>query len=156
MDKKPSAKVDIEVGVQIAPAFANDLSADRLAAVAERVLRLEGARGQVTVVVTDDPGIQDLNRDFLGVDVATDVLAFSTQGNDQPFVTAPEAGGYLGDVIISYPRVAAQAEEMGHAADLELNLLIVHGLLHLLGYNHTDPDGKAEMWTRQDAILHSL
>jgi probable rRNA maturation factor len=158
MDKKLSAEVDTEVLVQIAPAFAQALSADRLMAVAERALHLEGARGAVTVVITDDPAIRDLNRDFLGVDAATDVLAFGAQGtdNDQNFVAAPEARGYLGDVIISYPRAAAQAEEMGHATELEIDLLIVHGLLHLLGYDHTDEGERADMWARQDAILSNV
>ena len=145
-----------EVEVQIAPAFGQEVSAERLSAVAREVLRQEDAAGQVTLVITDDKGIRELNRDFLGVDAPTDVLAFSAQGGDKSFVVSPEAQEYLGDVIISYPRAVAQAGEMGHSLDLELHLLIVHGLLHLLGYDHADEAEKIVMWTRQDAILHSL
>lgn len=146
----------VEVEVQIAPAFAQLVPSARLEAVIKESLRQEGAVGQVTLVVTDDQGIQELNRDFLGIDAPTDVLAFSAQEGGEPFVASPESQGYMGDIIVSYPRAVAQAEEMGHALELELNLLIVHGLLHLLGYDHADDVEKAAMWARQDAILHSL
>ena len=146
----------VEVEVQIAPAFGQKLSAEHLAAVAREVLRQEEATGQVTLVITDDKGIRELNRDFLGIDAPTDVLAFSAQEGDNSFVVSPEAQQYLGDVIISYPRAVAQAQEMGHALDLELHLLIVHGLLHLLGYDHAEEGAKTVMWARQDELLHSL
>lgn len=154
MDKKSSAEIDVEV--QVAPEFAAALSESRLRAVAEQTLRQEKAAGQVTLVITDDRAIQDLNRTFLGVDAPTDVLAFSAQEGGEPFVVAPEAEAYLGDVIISYPRALAQAEEIGHSAGQEISLLIVHGLLHLLGYDHADEDDRARMWARQDSILGSL
>jgi probable rRNA maturation factor len=154
---------EVEVAVQIAPAFAAlelagsaILSAERLCEVAAAALHHEGAGGEVTLVITDDKGIRELNRDFLGEDVPTDVLAFSAQEAVQPFVVAPEAGGYLGDVIVSYPRAAAQAEEYGHPVERELDLLIVHGLLHLLGYDHATEAEKDVMWARQEAILRSL
>ena len=107
-------------------------------------------------MITDDSGIQSLNRDFLGYDTPTDVLAFSALEDDGPFVSAPEAGGYLGDVIVSYPRAVAQAQEHGHSPEQELNLLVVHGILHLLGYDHADDEAKAAMWARHDAILDGL
>ena len=144
------------VEVQIAPAFEENVPAERLKAVAEEVLRHEHSSGQVTLVVTDDQGIQELNRDFLGIDAPTDVLAFSAQEGERAFVAAPEASSYLGDVIISYPRAVAQAGEMGHSLKLELNLLIVHGLLHLLGYDHAEEGEKALMWATQDKILRGL
>jgi probable rRNA maturation factor len=150
------AEDKIEVEVQIAPAFARALSEEHLAAAAQATLRQQGASGQMTLVITDDPGIQELNRDFLGIDAPTDVLAFSVQEEDEPFVVAPEAQGYLGDVIVSYPRAMAQAEELGHPLELELNLLIVHGVLHLLGYDHADEAEKTVMWAQQDAILRDL
>jgi probable rRNA maturation factor len=110
----------------------------------------------VTVVVTDDVGIQELNRDFLGIDAPTDVLSFGAQEAAGPFVAAPEAGNYLGDVILSYPQAAAQAAEQGHPAGGELDLLVVHGLLHLLGYDHAAEAEQAVMWARQDEILNNL
>ena len=147
---------EVEVEVQVAPAFGQVLSAEQLRAVATEVLRQEGAAGQVTLVITDDQGIRELNRDFLGIDAPTDVLAFGAQEGDEPFVVSPEAQGYLGDVIISYPRAVAQAKELGHPLELELNLLIVHGVLHLLGYDHAGEAEKTVMWARQDAILRDL
>lgn len=149
-------KATIEVEVQIASAFAGDLAVERLQAVAEAVLQQEGQMGELALVITDDEGIQTLNRDFLGKDTPTDVLSFSAQEDAGPFVSAPEAGGYLGDVIVSYPRAVEQANEHGHPLEQELNLLIVHGILHLLGYDHAGEGEKARMWARQEAILRSL
>lgn len=150
------AEVEVLADVQIAPAYAQALSENHLRAVAEGVLRNEGAPGQITLVITDDLGIQELNRDFVGIDAPTDVLAFSAREGDAPFVAAPGAGDYWGDVIISYPRAVAQAEELGHPLELEINLLVVHGLLHLLGYDHDDEAEKALMWARQEELLRSL
>jgi probable rRNA maturation factor len=157
MDKRSSAdELESAVDVQVAPAFAGATSEDRLRLVAEAVLRHEGSRGQVTVVVTDDVGIQELNRDFLGTDAPTDVLSFGAQEAAGPFVVAPEAGNYLGDVIVSYPRAVAQAAEQDHPAGQELDLLVVHGLLHLLGYDHATEAEQAVMWARQAEILNGL
>jgi probable rRNA maturation factor len=157
MDKRSSAdELDGAVDVQVAPMFAGAASEERLRQVAEAVLRHEGSCGQVTVVVTDDVGIQELNHDFLGINAPTDVLSFGAQEAAGPFVVAPEAGNYLGDVIVSYPRAAAQAAEQGHPAGRELDLLVVHGLLHLLGYDHATEAEQAVMWARQDKILNSL
>ena len=115
MDKRSFAdELEIAVEVQVAPAFAGAVSEERLQQIAEAVLRHEARPGQMTVVLTDDVGIQQLNHDFLGIDAPTDVLSFSAQEDGSPFVGAPEASGYLGDVIISYPQAVAQAEELGH------------------------------------------
>jgi probable rRNA maturation factor len=104
----------VEVEVQIAAEFARLVTEGRLAAVARAALQQEGAEGEVTLVITDDEGIQELNRDFLGKDAPTDVLAFSAREDGGPFLTAPDAGGYLGD---SYPRAVAQAEDQGHQSN---------------------------------------
>ena len=80
MDKRSSAdELETCVDVQVAPAFEAAVSENRLRQVAEAALRREGSHGQVTVVVTDDVGIQELNRDFLGIDAPTDVLSFGAQ-----------------------------------------------------------------------------
>ncbi len=145
-----------EIDVQIAPAFAQTLTAEKLRAVVEAALRHEGTTGDVTLVITDDKGIHSLNREFRDVDAPTDVLAFGAQEETEKFVSAPEAGNYLGDVIVSYPRAVAQAAEQGHSTEEELALLIVHGVLHLLGYDHTTQEEKAIMWARQEAILKQI
>jgi probable rRNA maturation factor len=156
MGGKLRFEAEVEVEVQVAGEFEGVVSRERLRAVAEAVLRLEGVSGQATLVVTDDEGIQELNRDFRDVDAPTDVLAFSAREEAGAFVTAPEAGEYLGDVIVSYPRAVAQAAEQGHPVEQELNLLVVHGILHLLGYDHAEEEEKAIMWARQEAILQAL
>lgn len=154
------------VEVQIAPVlveterqdvgFIDPLLAERLEATAAAALRHEGRPGEVALILTDDQSIQELNRDFLGEDAPTDVLAFSALEEAGPFVSAPEAAGYLGDVIISYPRAVQQAREQGHAVGLELDLLVVHGILHLLGYDHATEEEKSLMWSHQTAILSGL
>jgi probable rRNA maturation factor len=157
----PEGKLQVEVDVQVAPDYAGEVSAERLRAVAHAVLQSEAWTGsepaELALVLTDDDGIQALNRDFLDIDAPTDVLAFSAQEEDDgPFVVAPEVGGYLGDVIISYPRAVSQAQEHGHSTEQELDLLIVHGILHLMGYDHADEQDKSAMWAKQDAILAGL
>jgi probable rRNA maturation factor len=156
----PEDGIQVAVDVQIAPAFVGAVPAERLRAVARAVLQTEGWTGagpaELTLVITDDSGTQSLNRDFLDDDAPTDVLAFGALEDSGPFVAAPETGGYLGDVIVSYPRAVAQAQEHGHSPEQELDLLVVHGILHLLGYDHADEEGEAAMWARQDAILDDL
>ncbi len=95
-----------------------------------------GPEPQLTVRVTGDRELRRLNRDFLGEDHATDVLSFPS--GDLP-------SGYLGDLAISWPAVRRQAEGFGHAPETEAALLVVHGLLHLLGWDHATPPEEREM-----------
>lgn len=111
------------------------------------------SNAELTVVITDDEQLRQLNRQFLGIDAPTDVLSFPS-GDEEP---DPDSGDpYLGDILISYPHAQAQAEAGGHAVKEELQLLLVHGVLHLMGYDHAEEDQKAEMWSAQGAILNSL
>ncbi len=105
----------------------------------------------LTVLVTDDAAIRRLNRDFMGKDAPTDVLSFPAGERD------PESGRlYLGDIVISYPRALEQAQQGGHEVRHEMQLLSVHGVLHLLGYDHLDPADKARMWQQQARILQEI
>jgi probable rRNA maturation factor len=105
----------------------------------------------LTILITSDEQVRDLNRQFLGIDSATDVLSFTAGETD------PDSGElYLGDVIVSYPRAQAQAQAGGHPVAEELELLVVHGILHLIGYDHAGPDAKRRMWQLQGAILDQL
>jgi probable rRNA maturation factor len=146
----------IEIEVQISPEFADQVAESLLRAAARATLHYEVAAGQVTVVLTNDEEIKALNAAYLGRDRPTDVLAFGAQEQAGTFVAAPEAGAYLGDVIISYPRAVEQAAEQGHPVGQELRLLVVHGVLHLLGYDHAEAEEQAEMWARQARILEAL
>ena len=145
------------VDVQIKPAFRGQIDADEIARVARCVLDREGQPGDVgiSLVITDDEQIRGLNRTYRRVDRATDVLAFPSAGGAE-FVIPDEAGLYLGDVIISYPMAMAQAAERSHPVEAELAILVVHGCLHLLGYDDTGEEGRGRMWARQEEILSDL
>jgi len=102
----------------------------------------------LSVVVTDDASIQDLNRDYRKTDAPTDVLSFNLNEKD------PETGLlYLGDVIISFQRAQEQAAKAGHSVIAEIELLTVHGVLHLLGFDHAEKEDKEKMWKAQQEIL---
>lgn len=108
-------------------------------------------QADMTLVLTDDVQLQQLNREYLGIDAPTDVLSFP--GGD----TDPDTQMlYLGDVIVSLPQAYAQAAAAGHPLEAELQLLVVHGTLHLLGHDHTDSAEKARMWQAQAEVLSSL
>ncbi len=93
--------------------------------------------------------IRELNRNFRQVDSVTDVLSFESDGE-----VDPETGNeYLGDIVICLEQAAKQAEQSGHSVENEIGLLEIHGLLHLLGYDHMDEDQKNEMWHYQDLYL---
>ena len=101
-------------------------------------------------MLTDRDEIRRLNGVYRGLDQVTDVLSFELNE------TLPEGGTYLGDVVIALPVAQEQADAGGHALLAELSLLVIHGVLHLLGYDHADSGAKDEMWSRQAEILEEL
>ncbi|MBN2147862.1 MAG: rRNA maturation RNase YbeY [Anaerolineales bacterium] len=106
---------------------------------------------EATLVIGDDELLQQLNLEYRSIDAPTDVLSFAAGEKD------PETGAlYLGDVLISLPRARAQAEAGKHRLADELQLLAVHGLLHLLGYDHGEDAEKQRMQAAQDAVLALL
>ena len=120
---------------------------------ARLTLDLESAPvdADITIVLTDDAQLHELNKEFLGVDAPTDVLSFPASESD------PETGSpYLGDILISIPRAKAQAKAAGHPLESEAQLLVVHGALHLLGHDHAKANEKKKMWKAQAEILESL
>lgn len=102
------------------------------------------------IVLTSDERLQALNSTYLGADVPTDVLSFPS---GEPI---PGANAYLGDIAISIPAAKRQATVAGHSVEAELQLLTVHAILHLLGYDHADPEDKVAMWAVQSRILSQL
>jgi probable rRNA maturation factor len=105
----------------------------------------------LSIVLTDDARLHQLNREYLGIDAPTDVLSFPASESD------PETGApYLGDILISIPRAREQASAAGHAMESEVQLLVVHGVLHLLGHDHAEAKGKRKMWKAQAEILKEL
>ena len=133
----------------------------RLAALAPLIHQGVEEACELTIVVTDDEVLHELNRRHRDVDAPTDVLAFTDEqaepeGTGGPFVSAPGLPRYLGDVIISFSRAEAQARDAGHALQVELQLLAVHGVLHLLGYDDVAGEQRARMWAVQAEILEAL
>ena len=107
--------------------------------------------GDITIVLSDDRQLHDLNREYLGIDAPTDVLSFPASESD------PETGAsYLGDIIISVERAESQARAAKHELKSELQLLVVHGVLHLLGHDHAEAGEKARMWAAQAEVLKRL
>jgi probable rRNA maturation factor len=111
----------------------------------------ESLEVNLSVVLTDSQSLRILNRDYLGIDAPTDVLSFPASESD------PETGArYVGDILISVPYAAKGARKAGHPLEAELQLLVVHGMLHLLGHDHAKPREKARMWKAQREILTQL
>jgi probable rRNA maturation factor len=118
---------------------------------AQATLQAGGApiSADLTIVLSDDAQLHQLNLQFLGLDTSTDVLSFPG-GDVDPDTDRP----YLGDVIISADR--AQAQALNHSLEDELRLLVVHGVLHLLGHDHAEQAGKEAMWGIQREVLRHL
>lgn len=150
--------METPIEVLLRPTLSDEVDAGELGRTAQSVLEMEQAPTGVslTIVVAGDDEIQALNRQFRDVDAPTDVLAFPDAGTGQAFVDGSGEPPYLGDVIVSLPRARQQAEERGHSTMDELQLLVVHGVLHLLGYDHATPAEETEMWAKQDAILRQV
>jgi probable rRNA maturation factor len=152
----------IETDIQIDQPFQSDVDTLLIERAIAAALAAEGVAGtiEVSVLVTDDITLHQLNRDYRNVDAPTDVLSFADdQASDAPtaFVRPPNAPRYLGDLAISYERVVAQATEYGHSRARELAFLTVHGILHLLGYDHERSDAdQAAMRAREEVIMQQI
>ncbi len=127
------------------------VSRDAIRRAANAALTQQSSQGDVSIVLADDARLQALNREYLGIDAPTDVLSFPAAEED------PQSGrSYLGDILISVPRAAQQAQAAGHEVQAEVQLLVIHGVLHLLGHDHAEPADKSRMWSAQSAILGSI
>jgi probable rRNA maturation factor len=133
-----------------------DVEEDRLRAAVSHALQAGGQKVPcaLTLQLADDEEIRRLNRQFAGIDSVTDVLSFPAE--DEPYATEPDEPPYLGDVIIAVPVAKTQAAATGHSLMVELQMLAIHGTLHLLGYDHHTPQGQAEMQACEAAALRAL
>jgi len=137
-----------------------------LQSVAEQVLIAQEVSSDIelSLVITSQERVRQLNRDYLSRDEPTDVLAFSmlpelpAEGElgVPPFITPPDGVLHLGEVIISYPQAVIQAEEHHHSVKKEIAILIIHGVLHLLGYEHDKPELERQMRAREAEILSQV
>ena len=154
---------DFRIDVQVFDEFKNVVSEGHVLEAVSAVLESESCdpHTQVSVVIADDDVVRELNLQHRGLDENTDVLSFSfthegeyygeedrsARETDIDFVLPPTESNdaSLGEIIISYPQTRRQAERDGHPVDRELTVLLVHGVLHLLGYDHEEPDDEAVM-----------
>ncbi|BAJ63461.1 MULTISPECIES: rRNA maturation RNase YbeY [Anaerolinea] len=119
---------------------------------AEETLRVENhSDSDVTISIQNDEALKSLNAQFMGTEAPTDVLSFTMD-----FFDPETERQYLGDILISYERAEEQAQTAGHSTENELILLIVHGILHLVGYDHGTEEEKSKMWKTQSEILKQL
>jgi probable rRNA maturation factor len=155
MAARRPARAAPRIDVQVARPFRSALRAPWLRRIARHVLLAEGAVAtQVGVVIADDATVHDLNRRYLGRDEPTDVLSFGlSEKGGSPFVLPPGEAASLGEVVISYPTALRQAEEQGHNVESEVARLLVHGILHLLGYDHQAAKDGRIMRRREEEIL---
>lgn len=129
----------------------------RIRSTVQQSLKAENAAtdAEVSILLTDDAQIAELNKEYRDVDGPTDVLSFSqTEGEDE-FIPGVEEN-LLGDIVISVETAKRQAEEQGKSVDEEIDMLLVHGVLHLLGYDHAEEDEERVMFAKQQEILKGL
>jgi probable rRNA maturation factor len=142
------ARIDVQIGAR----YQGKVKPASLRQAAQATLdqqRLK-RRVELTIVITGNAQLRSLNRAFRDVDAPTDVLSFATDEQPRPDTI------YLGDVIISYPMAREQAQAGGHPIEAELQLLVVHGVLHLLGHDHYTVAEKNVMWKAQAAVMKKL
>lgn len=151
---------DYLITVQMEPQYEEKLDGDALHKLAIHVLKAEKVTGpvEVGIVVTTDEEVLALNRQYLNHDYHTDVLSFgmsdTPEGEEESaFITPDERPPYLGDVVISFDRAAEQAPDYGHSTEREVATLLVHGLLHLLGYDDADEEEREKMHARQNVLI---
>jgi probable rRNA maturation factor len=143
------------VNSHVDAAFAGRVDVGALEQAARRVLGFEEAPSptEVGLVIADDETVRDLNRRFRGLNEPTDVLSFGLHDKGEPFVSPPDGVHRLGEVIVAFPAAERQAREAGRPLEDELAHLVVHGVLHLLGYDHEQPEEERVMRAREETLL---
>jgi probable rRNA maturation factor len=132
----------------------NNKQEDLVIKAAAAVLEEEGYddEAEVSIVFVDNPRIQALNKQYRGVDNPTDVLSFSMQEGEN----IPGEDNLLGDVVISLETALHQAKEFGHSVERETAYLAVHGVLHLLGYDHIEEADRKQMREKEESIMQKI
>lgn len=130
---------------------------EKLLQHAAKILEIED-EAELSVTFVTNESIHEINRTYRQKDAPTDVISFALEeiGEGETPIIAEGMPRVLGDIIISTDRTIEQAEEYGHSFERELGFLAVHGFLHLLGYDHMDPEDERVMFGKQDEILNSF
>ena len=148
----------MEINISIDKEFKKQVKSTWLKSLARQIQTAEkvSVKSEMSLVITGDEQIHELNLKYLEEDRPTDVLSFpmNEQLDAAPvFVNISDGKLHLGDIMISYPTVVRQAEEHNHSIEREITVLLIHGVLHLLGYDHDIPERKRAMNEREAAIL---
>jgi len=153
----------MDISVLIEDNLTEAVSPNWLHDITERVLAAQGVSPdtELSLFITGHQRIQELNRNYRNKDEPTDVLAFpmldSASAREEPglpsFITPPDDITHLGEVIISYPQAVIQAREHRHPVEYEITILLIHGIMHLLGYDHEMPQAAVAMRARETEIL---
>ena len=169
-----------QIDISVAEPFQVELSEDWLTMVISTGLKValpDGEAAQLSLLITGDATLRDLNLEYRGLDEVTDVLSFSAHhaghwagdeaesedryvknggSTDIPFIFPPGELPVLGEIAISYPQARRQAQERNEPEERELALLIVHGVLHLVGHDHVDPEETEQMQAKELAALATI
>ena len=130
---------------------------ENVTAAAQKVGELYGVEnGEVSITLTNNDYIHELNREYRGIDRPTDVLSFALNESEEPEVTGGSDINVLGDLVISVERAEEQAKDFGHSVKREMAFLTVHGMLHLLGYDHMEEADRLEMEKEQRFVMEKL
>jgi probable rRNA maturation factor len=155
----------MEIDTLFDEGFEDCLDEDLLRKIIEAALKAENAGDSVemSLLITGQEKIHKLNKEYRGKDKPTDVLSFAMQdelqsadGEEFSFIAPPDGIEHLGEIIVSYPQAVIQAEEHEHSVEKEAAILVIHGVLHLLGYDHIEDEEAEEMEAREKIILESL
>ncbi|MFN2237410.1 MAG: rRNA maturation RNase YbeY [Anaerolineales bacterium] len=141
------------ITLEISKRYQSQIDTSLIKQTVDTALIHQGVRpdSEISIIITGDEQLHALNLQFLDVDAPTDVLSFPVDFTN-PDTDIP----YLGDILISFPRAETQASAAGHTVMAELQLLVVHGILHLLGHDHAENAEKVKMWNAQRGILQQL
>ncbi|MDM7999117.1 MAG: rRNA maturation RNase YbeY [Dehalococcoidia bacterium] len=150
----------MRLAIRIDREFQRRIDKKWLRSLVKETLAAHGAGNKVelSLLITDDAAVRELNKTYRGQDRTTDVLSFALEADScgnapVAFVMPPEEMTHLGEVIVSYPKAVKQAAEREHPVEDELALLVVHGVLHLLGYDHDKPSRRREMRSFERRVL---
>jgi|ETNmetMinimDraft_33_1059910.scaffolds.fasta_scaffold114857_1 probable rRNA maturation factor len=152
------ATMNFDIDIQIDEPFVNDIDKALLKKAARITLETKEGHDsfELSIVITDDDNIHRINKEYRGVDAPTDVISFALFEAQGSFVMPPDDTRHLGEAIISYPRALNQAREQKHSIERELAWLVIHGVLHLLGYNHETDADRQTMQTIESEILNAI
>ena len=151
----------MEINVLVDKEYKSQVKSSWLKSIVRQIQNAENVavNSEMGLVITGDEKIQELNLKYLTEDRPTDVLSFPMNehvGGKPFFIEVPDGKTHLGDIMISYPTAVKQAAAHKHPVSREITILLIHGMLHLLGYDHDIPQRKRLMNNRESAILKTI